>query len=299
MPSSSRLAERLRTLVAASILTASATAARAEITFDLAAPSPALGRAIPYTLYTPPGVPRGPLPVLYLLHGLGDDERTWARLGQIEETMDRLVAERRIAPMLVVMPAAGRSWYVDDPDPAGAGAMMQALTRDLVAHVETAHPAASCREGRAVGGLSMGGYGALLFAMDEPRRYGAAFALSGSLFRPMPEDPEERSRRVTRMFGRVFGEPLDWRRFNAWNLFPKLPPYIADERRTPFYLAVGDEDFPSLRAGVAAFREALTASGVEVAYRMDVGPHVWSLWARQLGPALEWVSANLHPACPR
>jgi enterochelin esterase family protein len=144
----------------------------------------------------------------------------------------------------------------------------------------------------------MGGYGALLYAMDYPRRYGAAFSLSGSLFQPMPDSEAERGRRTTRMFGDVFGTPFDWRRFNRWNLFLKLPDYIGDRDRTPFYLAVGDQDFPGLQAGNAAFRAALAQAGIEVPFRVDPGGHVWSLWSAQLGPSLEWIDGFLRSACP-
>jgi S-formylglutathione hydrolase FrmB len=164
-------------------------ASAGEVVFDLKAPSPVLGREITYTLYRPDSAPAedSPLPVLYLFHGLDGSARDWVELGRARETLDRLIAEKRLKPLLVVMPMAGNGWYVDNPDPGGMGALAKALTQDLVTHVERTHPALSCRSGRATGGLSMGGYGALLYAMDHPDRYAAAFSLSGALFQPMPE----------------------------------------------------------------------------------------------------------------
>src|SRR3954466_8592385 len=172
----------LSALAAAAIATLCTGAAQGgEVTFGLQAPSGALGRTIPYTLYRPSARPELRLPVLYLFHGAGGTERDWVEMGRAKETLDRLIESGRIKPLLVVMPMAGNSWYVDNPDPGGAGPMAQALTRDLVAHVEGAYPTLGCREARAVGGLSMGGYGALLYAMDNPGRYVAAFSLSGSV----------------------------------------------------------------------------------------------------------------------
>jgi enterochelin esterase family protein len=270
-----------------------------EITFGHLAPSPALGHEIPFTVYRPgPAPPTGEhWPVLYLLHGLGDTERTWAELGRVQDTLDRLLATGRIKPLLVVMPMAGRSWYVDDPDPGGAGMMAQALTGDLVAFIEQTYPAARCREGRALGGLSMGGYGALLYAFDHPDRYVAAFSLSGGLFRPMPEEADARAARPTRMFNRAFGQPFDWQRFNAWNLFPRLPAYLADSKRPALYLAIGSDDFAGLKAVNLAFRDALRASGIDVPFRIDPGGHNWSLWAAQLEDALIWLNPFLSGQC--
>ena len=270
-----------------------------EVLMDRRAESPALGHPIVYSLYRPAAAPPPGQrwPVLYLLHGLGDSERAWPDLGHVQATLDRLIADGRIKPLLVVMPMAARSWYVDDPDPGGFGPAARALTGDLVAAIDAAYPTAACREGRAVGGLSMGGYGALLYAMDNPRLYAAAFSFSGSLFRPMPEDETARAQRVTRMFNTVFGNPFDWQRFNRWNLFLKGPAYIADRERTPFYLAIGSEDFPALKEGNILFRDTLAAAGVTVPFRIDPGGHTWTLWSAQLGPAVEWANGVLSATC--
>jgi S-formylglutathione hydrolase FrmB len=264
-----------------------------------AIPSPALKRTIPVSIYRPTPTPLAGerWPVLYLLHGLGDDETAWPTLGRVRETLDALIAAGAIKPMMVVMPGAGRSWYVDNPDSGGDGAMAAALSRDLPEAIDRSHPTLACRGGRAVGGLSMGGYGALLYALDRPRSFAAAFSLSGSLFPPMPTDPADRVGRATAMFGAAFGAPFDGERFNRWNLFLKLPAYAADPERTPFYLTVGDRDLPRLIEANAAFRAALAEHGLSAAFRVDPGGHEWSLWARQLGPALIWADRHLGTSC--
>ena len=289
----------LEAALLAALAVAGARAAAGEVLSGLAAPSPALGRAIPYALYRPAAAPPAGerWPVLYLLHGLDGSERDWVEAGRARETLDRLIGEGRIKPLLVVMPMAGNGWYVDNPDPGGEGRIAEALTRDLVEHVDRTYPTAACRNGRAVGGLSMGGYGALLYAMDHPDRYAAAFSLSGSLFRPMPQDPEARGRRAKHMFGGAFGRPFDWERFNRWNLFERLPAYIADPGRAAIYLAVGEDDFPGLKEGNLAFRRALAEAGIDVPFRIDPGGHVWNLWAAQLEPALAWLDRHLSSAC--
>jgi len=270
-----------------------------EVLLDRKAPSPTLGHDIPYTLYRPDPDPSGrKWPVVYLFHGLNGTERDWLDAGRLKETVDRLIASRRIKPLIVVMPMAGNGWYVDNPDPGGAGELSRAFTHDLVAHVEQSYTAAPCRAARALGGLSMGGYGALLYAMDNPARYAAAFGMSASIFRPMPEEADERARRPTHMFNGAFGQPFDWQRFNRWNLFPRLPTYIANPDRPALYLAVGEDDFPGLKAGNMAFHKALTEAGVATPFRKDPGGHVWPLWDAQLEPALIWLDGILSASCP-
>jgi S-formylglutathione hydrolase FrmB len=289
----------LRLALACALALTAFAAPAGEVEYGLNAPSRALSGGIPYVLYRPAAAP--PVgerwPVLYLLHGLGDDERAWTTLGRAAETLDRLIAARKLKPLIVVMPMAKDSWYVDNPDPGGRGLVAQALTGDLVDHVDRTYPTAACRAGRALGGLSMGGYGALLYAMDNPKRYAAAFSFSGSLFRPMPEDDAAGVRRPTHMFRAAFGEPFDPRRFNRWNVFLRLPAYIADPDRPAFYLTVGDNDFPRLKEGNVAFHRALSEAGIETPFRIDPGGHNWELWSAELGPALEWLDSHLSTSC--
>lgn len=259
--------------------------------------SPTLGAVVPYALYQPDAIPPDRrLPVLYLLHGLGDDERAWPNLGHIGPTLDGLIARGALPPLLVVMPSAGRTWYVDGID--GQQRYNTAFFQDLMPAVEDGLPALSCRGARAAAGLSMGGYGALLFAFQRPDLFGAAISLSGSIFLPMPNDPAERESRTVRMFGTVFGTPFDWRAFDRWNLFPRIGAFAQLPDRPALYLAVGDRDFPTLIRGNELFRDRLAEAGIDVPLHTDPGAHTWPLWAAQIGPALAWLGPRLATRCP-
>ena len=276
-------------------------AARAsELTLDLSAPSPGMASgALPFSLYKPAAEP--PMghrwPALYLMHGVNGTQRDWPIMGRVQRTVDTLIAEGRIKPLMIVMPWGGASWYVDNPDPGGAGMVARAVTRDRPDFIERTQPVLACRAGRATGGLSMGGYGALLHAMDHPREYAAAFSLSGAIWAPMPDDPEAAAKRPTRMFHGSFGDPLEAGRFNQWNIFRRVPAYLADKDRTPFYFAVGDDDFASLRNANKTLVAELAAGGVEAPFRSDPGRHEWGLWEKQLAPALEWLDGKLSGDC--
>lgn len=281
------------------LLSATSAGARAgQILLHQRAPSPALRRDLNYNLYEPaarPGDGAG-WPVLYLLHGLGDTSSAWVKFGHIRSVMDRLIAQGRIPPMLVVMPGAGRSWYIDDRDPGG-DLMEQAITHDLIADVDSRYKTLRCRQGRVIGGLSMGGYGSALYAMDRPRLFAAAFSLSGGFWRLKPAGELVSASLALDRFNVVFGHPLDPRRKNKWSLFSRIPAYAADPRRTPLWLSIGDHDYPRLRVSNFAFVKALSKAGVQVPIRTDPGAHVWGLWDKDISPALIWAAGFLRPAC--
>ncbi|BBK42006.1 esterase [Allostella vacuolata] len=260
---------------------------------DLSVASPQLGRPVPYTLYLPGGP--GPWPALYLLHGLGGNQDDWVGAGRLGETLDREIAAGRAAPMAVVMPMGGDSWYVDDP--AGAGPVHTAFAGDLVDGIERRHPIGGCRAARAVGGLSMGGYGALLLAFRRPDRFAAAFSLSGSIFQPLADDPAAGAGRRLHMHGSVFGEPLDWRRYNRWNLFLAAPALAAQDDRPRLWLQAARDDFPAIRDGTVRLHDALSRLGVPAELRIDDGRHDWPTWARHVAPALRWLSGAVGPGC--
>ncbi|GAB4167353.1 MAG: alpha/beta hydrolase family protein [Thalassobaculales bacterium] len=261
------------------------------MTTGLVAESPALGRPIAYSFYAP-AAPR-PWPLVYLLHGLEGHERDWLEAGGLAATLDRAIADG-MPPLAVAMPMAGNSWYVDSD---AFGPVHRALATDLVAVVEARHQAGGCRQARAAGGLSMGGYGALLLAFARPERYAAAVSLSGSIFRPMPEDAAARAQRRVRMFGPAFGDPFDWRRFNAWNLFLKLPAVAGAAPRPAFWLHAGDDDFPGILDGTVALHLGLRQAGAESELRVTEGGHEWPVWARDIGPALHWLAGRLKGGC--
>ena len=268
-----------------------------------AAPSQALGRPIPYAAYLPEAASHTPdgrrFPVLYLLHGRGDSEMAWLDNGNIAATLDRKIAAGELQPLIVVMPMAANSWYVDDArnGPDSYGPMAEALTRDLVAAVDTRYPTAACRQARGVGGLSMGGFGAMVYAFGRPDLYAAAFSLSGSLFSDQPHDIAARKSRYAHMFGGVYGEPFDEARFKSWNAFSKLAGAGEAAKKVSVWLAAGDEDFSSILGGTVRFHQELLQHGVSSELRILDGAHTWSLWSAAVDPALSWLSGHLDPQC--
>ena len=263
--------------------------AAGEVRRGLAAPSPTLGRAIPYTLYLPGGYAGGRQhhPVLYLLHGHGGSEHDWLEGGGLAETLDRLTAAGAVPPMLVVMPGMGDGWYVDSP--GGAGALETAFLTDLIPHVDLTWRTDARREARVVAGLSMGGWAAVRFAMRRPDLFVAAASLSGALIDadwvPLPVWRD--------LLASGFGTPPNAARVAAASPFALIPAFAVSEPRPALYLACGDDDELDLAVATLRFYLALRAAGITAELRIGDGGHDWGVWSRELTPALRFIGSLL------
>lgn len=283
-------------LVALSLMVATlaATTAQASVVQrDLAVPSAVLGREMRASVYLPTGHARGEqrFPVVFLLHGRGGNQNDWLDAGRLAPLLDRLIDERAVPPMVVVMPAGEDSWYVDNPDPGGRGLWATAFLGDLVPWVEARFAGLGRRGGRAIAGLSMGGFGALRFAFSRPDRFVAAASLSGALFFP-DEYPEHDPDRLLS----AFGTPFDRARMEANNPWHLIPALAAARERPAIWIAAGDDDGLAFEQNAARMHAALRRAGVKSELRIDQGGHDWEYWARAIEPALRFLGGQLdHP----
>jgi S-formylglutathione hydrolase FrmB len=212
-------------------------------------------------------------PVLYLLHGLSDDDTIWLR---------RTSIERYVAPLglAVVMPQVHRSFYTDE---RSGGRYWTFLSEELPELVSTFFRVSDRREDTFVAGLSMGGYGALKWALREPERFAAAASLSGALdverlraIRIRTEDPH--------LFDRVFGDQAVAGTDNdlGWLL------ENVDRALVPaLWVGCGTSDL--LYSSNESFVAACTAGGVPVTTSFVAGEHDWALWDEQIQQVLAWL----------
>lgn len=215
----------------------------------------------------------GAPPTLYLLHGMSDDDTTWLR---------RTSIERYVAPLglAVVMPQVNRSFYADE---AYGNRYWTFLSEELPEVAGSFFRLSERREDTFVAGLSMGGYGAIKWALRQPERFAAAASLSGTLDMAHRERADGRpgDRQVLdRIFGaRAMagtGDDLLW-------LVGQ-----ADPNTTPaLYLCCGTEDelFPDSERFLAA------CHGNGIAATVDFGPgaHEWDYWDRTIRDVLAWL----------
>lgn len=278
---------RLLALVFVALVAPFPAAAAGTVETGLAAPNEALGRELPYTIYLPEGHDNAArhYPVVYLLHGHNGNETDWLRAGGVAETLDRLIEAGELPPLIVVMPGAGNSWYIDSP--GATGRMATALIEDLVAHIERTWPADPRREARAVAGLSMGGFGALRFAIDHPGTFVAAAGLSPAVFVRPPDAPLRED-----LFGDVFGDPFEPERFARANPLGRVDDLAAVRDPPAFYLTVGDDDGFGFWRGTALLFIELRDVGLEAELRVEDGGHTWDFWAEAIGPALVFLAGH-------
>ena len=144
------------------------------ISRDLSVKSAALGKSMKYSVWAPKDYDESKIyPVLYLLHGYGDDNNSWLDKGNMAEIATRYLQEGGV-PMLVVMPDGLTMFY--------SGAWETYLYDELIPTVESKF---SCSGKKAVAGLSMGGYGTLYHALAHPAEYTYAYAMSPAVMGDM------------------------------------------------------------------------------------------------------------------
>jgi putative tributyrin esterase len=211
-------------------------------------------------------------PVLYLLHGLTDDDTAWTRYTSIE----RYAAARGLA---VVMPQVHRSFYADE---AHGAKFFTFLSEELPAVVSSFFRVSARREDTFVAGLSMGGYGALKWALREPERFAAAASLSGALDMAGMQQHDDRPHMVE-LLARVFDRPLAGTDDDLLHLVA-----TADRRELPrLMLRCGTEDH--LRAGNERFVAACREHGVDLDAAFGPGAHEWSYWDAEIQTVLDWL----------
>lgn len=285
-------------------------------------PSDTLGGDLPYQIYLPDDA-EAHLPVLYLLHGLGGNEQNWQNAGQIEDTADELIESGAIDPVLIVMPAAGNTWYVNSTKVGGPGEFETVIIDELLPHIEATYDVATGRENRTIAGLSMGGHGALRLAYAYPHLFRATASLSGAIWQNVPDEdldlPPDQLLFLAQNdyfhavakdtmlpgidlpppgehFAGAFGDPFDARFFNSVSVFTELRKLLDAEQELPAtYLAVGDGDSHELWRGAFALFTTLRGDGQPVTLRVTGGSHTWSVWREAIGPALVFLDQNKQP----
>lgn len=243
--------------------------------------STALARKWAYTVYLPQGYEASSLryPVLYLLHGNGQTKNDWVISGRIQSTTDALIASGKIPPTIIVMPDAGTTWYVDRKE-----RMESAFIEDLMPDVEASFRTIAARNGRVIGGLSMGGYGSLRFALKYPEKFAAAALLSPAIYDPEP--PENSSARRVDVFGAPDYDGRIWRQYNYPAL---LDAYFAKRQPVPMYINSGDDDEFMIEADATKLYSLLRQRRHPAELRIVDGSHSWPVWESTIADAMIYL----------
>lgn len=259
---------------------------------DLSMTSEILGMERKYAIYLPPDyeTSQRSYPVLYLLHGAGDDQTGWVQKGEVKHIMDKALSEGKSTAMIVVMPDAqtGQRGYFNSMD--GEWRYEDFFFEEFMPFIESTYRIRAEKRYRAIAGLSMGGGGTFRYAMKRPDLFDSASPLSASTGPIRLED-------VDRYFTRrgISNPSLEDKQkyFRERSVLAQIEDGDLEKLRSvKWYIDCGDDDF--LYEGNAMVHIAMRKKEVPHEYRVRDGGHNWKYWRESLVDVLQFISARFN-----
>jgi S-formylglutathione hydrolase FrmB len=275
-----------------------AVSAPAQSRIDCSAlPSRILKRTVHYCVYLPSGYddraaqhPARRYPVLYFLHGLGDNERTLFNSGGWT-LLDDLRSQHKMGDFLIVAPEGWRSFYVNSAD--GSFRYSDFFLQEFLPHIEAKYRIRPGRSGRAISGISMGGYGALHFGFAHPELFSAASAQSAALITESAQQLDAASKMgepILAVLAPVFGKPIDARDWNENNPLLLARKNAAALRKVAIYFNCGQDDNYGFEKGAAQLDAELRSEGVKHEYHAYPGDHGPAYFLSHFAEVMEFHS---------
>ncbi len=250
--------------------------------------SDSLARSMRYRIFLPTGYSEstGNYPVLYLLHGWHGDHTNWS-------TLTKLTDYAKDLPIIIVMPDAGDSWYVDSATVA-QDKYERYIVHDLIDEIDQHWRTLRSAQRRAIAGLSMGGYAAVKFTLKYPETFGLAASVSGAFNAALPELAEARADLRPSLL-QAFGPATPkTRALRAQNDVYELAAH-ADPRPVPYlYIDCGNQDVTFLDPN-RKFVSILSQKHFQYEYHEYPGAHTWQYWDERLPALLNIVERFVAP----
>jgi len=231
-------------------------------------------------------------PVLYFLHGMNGNEREFERRG-VAATVEKMEAGGKIGEFIIVSPAGGNSFYINSK----SGVRYEdAIVKDLIPYIESNYRAVGGSKGRAIQGISMGGFGALMIAFKHPEMFSSVTAHCAALFPtlPKPSGDDRRAQFLAALIGRIFGDPPDDEFFKANNPFDLADSNQAAIKKSglKIYFDVGDQDRYGFTQPNKAFDEKLNKAGLAHEFHVFPGSHGWEYMLSVADHSYEFLWKN-------
>ena len=247
-----------------------------------------------YSIYLPAGYDETDqsYPVLYLLHGSGDDHTGWVQFGQVQNIADRVIAEGLAGPMIIVMPDAntGTRGYFNVIQ--GNFDYEDFFFKELIPHIEKTYRVRSERRYRAVSGLSMGGGGTIFYALHQPDVFAAAAPLSASTGSWDIGQFKQRMSNNNGLAGLSEKQIADY--FNRHSIEGIIKNASEEDlkkiRSIRWYISCGDDDF--LYEGNSLMHIAFRKNEIPHEFRVKDGGHTWTYWRMELPLVMEFVAKS-------
>jgi enterochelin esterase-like enzyme len=267
-------------------------AAQSSKVFDnLSLPSKILKGNRKYAVYLPPDyeTSQRSYPVLYLLHGGGDDQTGWVQFGEVQTIADKEIKEGRATAMIIVMPDAntGTRGYFNDLK--GEWRYEDFFFEEFMPFVEKTYRIKNEKRYRAVAGLSMGGGGSFMYALHHPELFSSACPLSASTG---PLSLEATKTWLEQRNAKGTDEQIEayYKKHSATALVEAIP---EDQKKAVrWYIDCGDDDF--LFEGNSLIHIAMRKKEIPHEFRIHNGGHNWTYWRTALPTVLSFVSESFH-----
>ncbi len=274
------------------IIIYSAAMAQESIVFDnLSMKSRILNIDKRYAVYLPPGyeTSKRSYPVLYLLHGGGDDQTGWIQFGEVQHTADNAIATGAATPMIIVMPDASavkrgffnnanNSWRFED-----------FFFQEFIPFIEKTYKIKSDKHYRAISGLSNGGEATFIYALHHPELFAAACPMSGGAG---PLTPEDAATQLTKEIPGISKQDITayYNRQSVLYQMNTMPDSLKKAVR--WHIDCGDDDF--LSQGNALIHVAMQRKEIPHEFTITDGGHNWKYWRAAFAVVLEYVSVSFH-----
>ncbi|MDR2888581.1 MAG: acetylesterase [Lachnospiraceae bacterium] len=224
---------------------------------------------------------RRAMKTLYLLHGYEGNSWDWLTGAPVAELATRY-------NLAIIMPSGDNSFYVDGRgDGNGYGSMVGS---EIVDYTRKMWGLSDKKEDTFIGGLSMGGYGALILGLKYSETFGKIFGLSSALVTNYIKNMQPGTRDIAHdydFYARLFGDltTLDKSESNPEYLVKQK--IARGETIAPIYLACGADDFFAKHS--RDFKSFMTGQGVDIVHQEKPGDHNWTFWRESLEPAIQWL----------
>jgi len=256
-----------------------------------------LKKDVRYTIYLPFDYTTSSryYPIVYLLHGFGDNDMGWMQFGEANMIADEAIAARQIPAMILAMPDGGISWYINNFDKSVR--YEDFFFKEFVPYIESTYRVRPEKRYRGVAGLSMGGFGTLVYALKHPDMFAACAAFSAGI-RTEEEIIAMDEKHWARMHAVVYGPGRQGKARITRHYLDNNPLYIVQNtdpeklKGVRIYLDCGDDDF--LYKGNSAFHTLLRDLHIPHEYRVRDGGHQWSYWRSGLPDGLKFIGTSFH-----
>ncbi len=245
-----------------------------------------------YAIYLPPDyfTSERSYPVLYLLHGAGDDQTGWVQFGEVLHIADKAILSGSATPMVIVMPDAntGTRGYVNDAK--GEWRYEDFFFEEFVPYIEKTFRIKGEKRYRAIAGLSMGGEGTFIYALHHPEMFSSACPLSAATG---PATIEEMNDYRLWKTGDGISDAQKKAYFEKYSVINLIANMKDDQKRAVrWYIDCGDDDF--LFEGNSLVHIAMRKKEIPHEFRIRDGGHTWSYWRTALPVVLEFISMSFH-----